>query len=317
MRTSRSLHLPAFLLAASCVAAGVVGCGSSSSTTGSGATAPASGRAFSPASRLVDANRPPFVTGLAVSPRDQSILLATNKGLFRIPAGGGKAAALPATVKVGAATGAFGGQVSSLAFDASGALLGSGHPDRPGNGMPGFLGLIRSGDGGKTWDTVSRSGLSDLHVLVVGGPGIVAYDTTLGGTIVSKDDGKNWTELSTPPALVLDLAIDPKDPKHLLAGTNDSLFASTDDGANWKKIGKADAARLSWTERHGLLRAVRGGQVSSSTDGGATWKPVGNVPGNPGKLVEAADGTLYLALEDGTIFTSSDGGTTWRSVSTP
>ena len=317
MSSSRSLHLPAILGAALCLTASVAGCGSSSSTSGSTSTTPRPGTSFSPASRLVDGNRPPFVTGLAVNPGDRSILIATNKGLFRVPAGGGKATPLPATVTVKKATGAFGAQVSSLAFDRSGTLLGSGHPDRTGNGMPGFLGLISSKDGGKSWTTVSRSGLSDLHVLVVGGPGIVAYDTSLGATIVSGDAGKTWTELSTPPALVLDIAIDPKDPKHLLAATNDSLFASVDQGANWKKIAAADAPRLSWSARHGLLRVVRGGQVSSSADGGTSWKPIGSVLGDPGKLVEGADATLYVALNNGAIFTSPDGGKSWKSLSTP
>jgi hypothetical protein len=270
-----------------------------------------------PGSRIVDASRPPYVTGFAVDPGDGSFVLATNKGLYDVPKGGGREVNLRAAVKAGTRNGAFGKEVSSVAFAGPGKLMGSGHPDAGGGELPGFLGLIASDDDGRTWDTISRSGLSDLHVLLVAGKRVVAYDTTLGGVIVSTDGGKTFTENGSPRGLVLDMAADPKDPRSLLAATADSLYTSPDEGKTWMKGGAANQAKLSWTPKR-LVRAVGGGgQVATSADGGKTWTPVGKLPRTPGKLAEGADGTLYAALDNGTIMSSSDGGKTWKVVYTP
>src|SRR5665809_85454 len=43
-----------------------------------------------------------------------------------------------------------------------GRFIGSGHPDQRG-ALPGFLGLIESGDSGRSWRVISRLGTADLH----------------------------------------------------------------------------------------------------------------------------------------------------------
>jgi BNR/Asp-box repeat len=304
------VHRTVLGMVALALAAGAIGCGSASS--GSGEIASSGG----PGSRLVDASRPPYILGFAVDPGDGSFVLATNKGLYDVPKQGGREKNLRAAVKAGTRNGAFGKEVSALAFSGPGKLIGSGHPDAGGGELPGFLGLIASDDGGRTWDTISRSGLSDLHVLLVSDKRIVAFDTTLGGVIVSTDGGKTWKESGTPQGLVLDMGADPANPRALLAATADSLYLTTDEGESWKKLGPANQAKLSWTPRR-LVRAVSGGQVATSADGGKTWTPAGKLPRTAGKLVEGADGTLYAALDNGSIVSSSDTGKTWKAVYTP
>jgi photosystem II stability/assembly factor-like uncharacterized protein len=301
------------MFAAVLLVGGALGCGSKSGGSGGGSSG---GTGSGPGSSLVDASRPPFIVGFAVNPGDGSFVLATNKGLFEISKEGGRARDLRAAVKDGPRNGAFGKEVSSLAFGGPDKLYGSGHPDQSAGQLPAFLGLITSTDGGRTWQTISRAGLSDLHVMLVDGQRVVAYDTTLGAAIVSDNDGKDFTERSSPRALVLDMAMDPANPKSFLASTADALYASPDEGATWKKIGAATTARLSWTPKR-LARAVASGEVATSANGGKTWTPAGRLPRPPGKLVEGSDGTLYAALENGAIMTSPDGGKTWKDVFTP
>ena len=53
-------------------------------------------------------------------------------------------------------------------------FLGSGHPDGR-EGLPPFLGLIRSTDAGRTWERVSLLGKRDFHVLEAAGERIYGF----------------------------------------------------------------------------------------------------------------------------------------------
>jgi photosystem II stability/assembly factor-like uncharacterized protein len=237
------------------------------------------------------------------------MLLATNRGLYDIK--GSKATPIRSEVKVKQETGRFGTKVSSFAFTGPDKLVGSGHPDSP--TLPGSLGLIESSDDGQSWTAVSRVGLSDLHVIKQESGTLVAFDTTLGATIVSRDGGKTWSELSTPAAAVIDIAVDPSDPAYLIASTGKQVARSTNQGRSWKTLGPATQAELAWGSK-GLFRADEDGTVLSSKDRGVSWSRVGKLDGAPGKLVQVSDGTLYVALDNGAIQRSEDGGRGWKTV---
>jgi photosystem II stability/assembly factor-like uncharacterized protein len=222
------------------------------------------------------------------------MLLATNRGLYDIK--GSKATPIRSEVKVKQETGRFGTKVSSFAFTGPDKLVGSGHPDSP--TLPGSLGLIESSDDGQSWTAVSRVGLSDLHVIKQESGTLVAFDTTLGATIVSRDGGKTWSELSTPAAAVIDIAVDPSDPAYLIASTGKQVARSTNQGRSWKTLGPATQAELAW----------------GSKGRGVSWSRVGKLDGAPGKLVQVSDGTLYVALDNGAIQRSEDGGRGWKTV---
>lgn len=260
----------------------------------------------------MDGSRPPYITGLAVNPADHSVLLATNRGLYSIDSAGSHTIA--ARVRAGGHVGSFGERVSSLAFLNAGELLGSGHPNGADRGLPPFLGVLRSRDGGREWTAIARVGFSDLHVLVTSGSTVYGFDTVLGAVVASYDAGRNFAERSGPPGeFVVDLAIDPHANQHLLASTNSALFSSTDGGTSWRQTASAAGARLAWNSG-GLYRADADRSVQASSDGGASWQRVGGLPGTPGKLLETADGTLYAALTEGSIVASRDGGRTWRTL---
>ncbi len=220
-------------------------------------------------------------------------------------------------MSVGGAVGPYGERVSSLAFDGPGRLLGSGHPNRVLTHLPPFLGVLQSHDVGRDWSGVARAGFSDLHVLLVQNGTIYGFDTVLGGVVVSTDGGRTFAERSAPAGpTVLDMAVDPKDARYILASTPQSIFASSDQGTRWRRLAAATESRLTWTPG-GLFRADADGRVLRSTDRGGGWKQVGRLAGTPGKLLESAAGELYAALNDGRILTSVDGGGRWSVLFSP
>lgn len=284
-------------------------------------TAPASSTTAqpfgTPSTKLVEGTRPPYITGLAIDPSGGAILLATNRGLFRISADGKRIQTIHARARAHRHNGPFGQRVSSLAFLDAGHLFGSGHPNGVATGLPAFLGLIESTDGGRSWTSVARTGFSDLHVLLVVNRNFFGYDTVLGGVVVSTDGGRTFVERSAPSgALVLDLAVDPHDSRYMLASTPTAIFRSLDQGKSWHKAQAAEESHLAWTS-NGLFRADADGTVLRSNDRGVTWRRVGRLSRPPGKLVEQPDGTLYAALIDGSVVTSRDAGRMWSTLFAP
>lgn len=302
MLNSRSLF---FALVAAVAALAIGGCGGSRHNASAASAKP-----------LVEQGRPPLITGLAVDPAGRSLLLATNIGLYRVSSDGRKLQPIGASARESAAHGPYGERVSSLAFDGAARLLGSGHPNRVVDHLPPFLGLLESRDGGQSWKGIARAGFSDLHVLLVQSGIVYAFDTILGGVVVSRDGGHNFVEETAPEGpTVLDMAVDPRDGRYILASTPQALFASTDDGASWHRLVAASEARLTWTAV-GLFRADADGTVMRSPDRGVHWSAVGKLPGTPGKLI-ASGGELYAALDNARIYTSGDGGAAWKLLFKP
>ena len=265
--------------------------------------------------RVVDATVPPYIRALAIDPKDGSFRLATNTGLYRIGADGRRLTRLASRVVMRGATGPYGRKVSAFAATGPGRLIGSGHPDRAGK-LPGFLGVMRSADGGLTWTPMARVGLSDLHVITITNTGVYAFDTVLGGVITSADGGRTFSERSAPPGYVLDLAVDPRDSNYLLATTAETIFSSADGGRSWRALARAPHASIAWTGGD-PVRADLDGRVRTSADRGQTWAAIGRLADSPGKLVGLAGGALYAALVDGSIQVSRDGGHNWRTVFSP
>ena len=199
--------------------------------------------------------------------------------------------------------------VSGPAFDVMGLTqngdrwLASGHPG-PEMDSPGNLGLMASGDGGVTWQSVSLSGEVDFHRLVAADNvvvGLSAHDRTL---LRSEDGGQTWLNLGSPP--LYDLAIDPTNAKAVVATTSDGLVYSADAGRTFTPIASpALLAFLAWTDS-GLYSASVDGQVFLSTDAGTTWKARGEIKGQPESF--AADASTVISLVGDSIVESLDGG---------
>lgn len=143
---------------------------------------------------------PPVIThvhAVAAAPHGDDLLLATHEGIFTV-----------------GADGALAGPVGGHDFDAmgftvaGGALFASGHPGpttAPELGE-GNLGIIRSDDGGETWEPVALTGVEDFHVLTVGPDGTLRGIGSSGPELLtSTDEGVTWSRGEPLPAV--DLAV--------------------------------------------------------------------------------------------------------------
>ena len=266
--------------------------------------------------RLVDfTKKPPFVNALDIDPATNGFLLTTNRGFFRIGRESGDVQPIRGTISAGGRRSTV-GTFLEIEVAGPGRLIGSGHPDQAGS-LPSFLGFIRSDDAGRTWKVVSRLGDADLHKIVLAHGRMYAFDAVLSALLISRDDGRTFTENFTPRGLIIDFEVDPADPARVVASTADELFRSTDTGKSWRPLDRRKGIRLAWPAPDALYRALEDGSVQRSTDGGETWKEAGSVDGEPYKFKAVGSDELYLALSDGTIVHTVDAAKTWKAVFRP
>jgi hypothetical protein len=263
-----------------------------------------SGESSEPVARVGDPG-PIHVHGLGVNPADGALFVATHTGLFRAAPG------QPRARRVGDRF------QDTMGFTVTGPdrFLGSGHPDGR-DRLPPFLGLLRSGDAGRSWEPVSLLGKRDFHVLEAAGARIYGYgsdyESRQASLLVSDDGGRGWQQ-RTPPEPLLSLAIDPDDPDRVVASGAKGIYSSSDAGRGWRPLAD-EAGLLAWP---GALFLVRlDGSVERSADAGLSWQQAGEIDGQPAAFESASD-ELYVALHDGTIKRSGDGGQSWRVRSRP
>jgi len=207
-------------------------------------------------------------------------------------------------------------------------LYASGHPG-PGLNMPNPVGLIRSRDGGRSWEPVALAGEVDFHAMAVSPADqrrIHGFCYGDGRFYRSDDGGRTWTR--TEVAAIagphgrgpLQLVAHPTDPDTLLAAGEDGLLRSEDGGRTWQPIlpGAVTAAAFVPSDPQQLLAyAVAAGLVRSA-DGGRTWQPLGLQVGDDRDPVVAIAvhpgeaGTVYVATFAGNLLRTQDGGRTWQ-----
>jgi hypothetical protein len=296
------------VIAVLAAAAALAGCGTER-TTGAAQPPPEESTA------LVDSTKqPPYVNDLAIDPQDpDAFLLTTNTGFYRVA--DGKATRIESVVRAEGREAPI-GSFLELAVMPDGTLLGSGHPDS--GALPEFLGLIRSDDNGRTWESVSRLGDADFHKMIERHDRLYAWDAVLSALLVSRDRGETWEENFTPRGLVLDFEIDPDDPKVVVLSNEQQLFRTEDGGQTWRAGDQGQGIRLAWPEADRLVRIGVDGAVMHSSDSGRTWERVGEVgPAAPADFEAVSRDELYLALVDGSIVHTTDGGRSWESVFSP
>jgi len=203
------------------------------------------------------------------------------------------------------------------------------------------IGVSRSTDGGETW-APTGPGLPPEAVfsaLVVSPerPGAV-YTATSSGVFRSVNGGADWTPAgaglpASPSPHLSALAIDPKDPRVLFAGTlGAGVFRSDDAGASWSPA----RAGLSDSEVWALAIHPQGAVLYAGTTGGDRYYQ----GDGPGGVFQTTDGrtwrrtvrglvavkvtvmaagpedppVLWAGTENLGLFRSLNGGITWRSI---
>jgi photosystem II stability/assembly factor-like uncharacterized protein len=238
------------------------------------------------------------IHGLGINPADDSLFVATHSGLYRSEPGAKEAEAVGDS------------QQDTMGFSVAGPdhFVGSGHP-APGQEGPPNLGLIESADGGKSWEEVSLGGQADFHVLRYAEGRIYGYNGLTGLLMVSSDGGESW-QSHAPPTGLVDLAVDPLDPDHLVGASDLGLIESTDQGTSWERKSK-EIGYLAWPDpRHLYLFNAEAG-VTVSTNQGETFRKVGQLPDVPVAVLATSPQDLYAAMHDGKVLASRDGGASW------
>ncbi len=124
-------------------------------------------------------------------------------------------------------------------------LYSSGHP-APGSGLVNPFGLIRSTDGGRSWDKLGLEGETDFHVLAASWNtnAIVAWNLAASsrmkrpGLHYTLNDGLAWKRAA---AVGLDgepraLAVHPDDPAAVAVATSKGVYLSRDSGERFAAI---------------------------------------------------------------------------------
>ncbi len=160
--------------------------------------------------------------------------------------------------------------------------------------LAGGVGIYRSGDNGRSWQTV------------------------LPGWPTGTDTGR-WTQkivvdpVHPSTIYALTFVANLELPHGPLAGAWPSiLWKSTDSGRTWKKI-TLNLRTFAVDAITSRLYGVRDRQLLASADGGKTWKSIGRTPNNADDLVidPTDSNVLYTAP---TLWRSRDRGATWTLV---
>lgn len=125
------------------------------------------------------------------------------------------------------------------------AIYSSGHP-APNSGLTNPFGLIKSQDGGRSWQKLGLEGESDFHMLAAShGTNAVYVFNPLpnsrmrqAGLHYTLDDGRTWqrAEARGLPARIHGLAVHPKDASLVAAATAEGLYLSRDAARSFERL---------------------------------------------------------------------------------
>ncbi|WP_227816288.1 WD40/YVTN/BNR-like repeat-containing protein [Nitrogeniibacter aestuarii] len=172
--------------------------------------------------------------------------------------------------------------------------------------------------------------------------GTILVATAGQGIVRSVDDGATWHRLGLKEAIEFDgvvraLAVDPSDPKRVLAGADVGMCLSTDGGAHFSRVDSPMNGQTVWAIAFdpGNPKNVFAGtgapsraRMYRSRDGGESWTDLGvelpefckgvNRPRILSICVSPVDGDeVWFGVEEGGAWRSNDGGDHWTRVDSP
>lgn len=260
------------------------------------------------------------VHGLSYSPDGQRLMVPSHFGLAVFENGRWSKAAGPAHDYMG--------------FSATrDALYSSGHP-APGSGLTNPFGLIKSRNGGSTWQKLGLEGESDFHTLATSYGTNAVYVVNHApnsrmrqpGIFRTSDDGLKWTHaaargLGRAP---ISLAVHPSDAAIVAAGTDDGLHLSRDSAESFERLaggGRVLAAAFDLDGQHlwfgtyaGKAALARiglksGAKADAMPIPALTEDAVAYIAQNPVRRGEIAIATFKRS-----VFLSKDQGRTWTPL---
>jgi hypothetical protein len=210
-------------------------------------------------------------------------------------------------------------------------IYSSGHP-ASGSGLVNPFGLLRSKDGGKTWDKLGLEGESDFHLLATGWNTNAVYVWNAAPNSRMKETGLHYTlneGLAWKPAKgngvegnPYAIAVHPDDAKLVAIATPNGVFESSDSGESFAKIAPPQGTAVffdldgkhlwygSYDNQARLTRArVRGGPPRQFNLPALTKDAVSFIAQNPARRNEYA-----IATFNRNVYLSSDGGKSWKPI---
>src|SRR6267142_5627449 len=211
-------------------------------------------------------------------------------------------------------------------------LYSSGHP-APGSGLINPFGLLRSRDGGKTWEKLGLEGESDFHLLATSWNTNAVYvwnpapssRMKLPGLHYTLDDGVAWkparsSGLGGDPRA---LAVHPDDAAIVAVATSSGVFLSRDSGDRFDRLaGGAEGLSVcfdldgknlwsgTFDGRARLARARLGGGTGTPVDLPQLERDsVAYIAQNPAARSEYAIATFARS-----VYLSTDGARTWKRI---
>lgn len=283
--------------------------------------------ASDPSAAMPAGAQPPgleHVHAVEADPATGTVYAATHSGVWRLPHSDDTVpGARPAAELVGTST----QDTMGLTVAPDGTLYASGHPapgERPELARPN-LGLIRSTDGGLTWQQVSLGGEVDFHALAVAPLDddrvrITGLDSGTSRLLISDDSGATWSQGASIAAH--DLVMTPREPQVVIATTPDGPQISRDAGRTFSAVPAAPLLVTVDVTIDGVVGIDVDGQVWTGSQSLGDWSRHGQVPDAPQAMTyvpaELSDGgPLLLIATATTVLTTSDLGKTWDDVLEP
>ncbi len=257
--------------------------------------------------------------GLAYSPDGKRLMIPSHHGL--------------AVYENGKWSKAPGPQHDYMGFSATAKnLYSSGHP-APGPGLVNPFGVIRSKDGGKTWEKLGLEGETDFHLLATSWNANAIYVWNPAPSSRMKRTGLHYTlndGLAWKPARAAGLAgnpralaVHPDNPAVVAVATSQGLYLSTDSGERFARAA-GDGEGLSvffdldgksvwfgaFKGRPTLARMpLKAGQAVQVTLPALTNDAVAYIAQNPVRPAEYA-----IATFERSVYLSRDSGQSWTRI---
>jgi len=259
------------------------------------------------------------VHGLSYSADGKQLMIPSHRGL--------------AVYENGRWSKAPGPQHDYMGFSATSKhLYSSGHP-APGSGLVNPFGLIRSRDGGKTWDKLGLEGESDFHLLATSWKTNAIYVWNHApnsrmrepGLHYTVSDGFSWKPVRAaglegePRAL----AVHPDDAATVAVATSSGVYVSRNSGEQFAPLAAGtealsaffdlDGKRLWYGTFDGAPRLARaslaGGKPENVALPALGRDAVAYIAQNPAVRSEYA-----IATFERSVYLSTDSGRTWKPI---
>jgi photosystem II stability/assembly factor-like uncharacterized protein len=190
-------------------------------------------------------------------------------------------------------------------------------------------GVFLSSDGGATWRDAGLAGHAVRTLVQASSDPAMLVAGALDGVFLSRDSGETWRRITPAGDAELrnfdSLAIDPRDPQIIYAGTFHLPWKTVDGGAHWTAIHAGmidDSDVLSMVTDREKPRRIFASACSGiyrSNDGGAAWEKLEGIPYSARRTPvirqdAARPSILYAGTTEG-LWKTADGGSSWRRIS--